>query len=90
MFAALTRTANSRDFVMRQCLAVISSMVLMVLVATSTTPAHAADPAVVYMDKVAKELMAAARSRSPAAINSVITRHADLGNIGLYALGDSR
>jgi phospholipid transport system substrate-binding protein len=73
----------------------LSAMVLSVLTVfglllVASAPAQAADPAVQYMDRVAKELMAAARSRSPAAINSVITRHADLGNIGLYALGDSR
>lgn len=69
-------------------------LVLLALLSTwlgAAPPAAAAgDPAVQYMDRVAKELMAAARSRSPAAINAVITRHADLGGIGLYALGDSR
>jgi phospholipid transport system substrate-binding protein len=64
--------------------------VLMTLLATIAPATAAADPAVLYMERVAKELMAAARSQSPAALNAVITRHADLGGIGLYALGDSR
>jgi phospholipid transport system substrate-binding protein len=72
------------------CSLILSVLALFGLLLVASAPARAADPAVQYMDKVAKELMAAARSRSPAAINSVITRHADLGNIGLYALGDSR
>jgi phospholipid transport system substrate-binding protein len=95
MLAALMHTATNSDHRVRRVLTALSAaglMGLMVMMGTvmGATPAHAADPAVVYMDRVAKELIAAARSRSPAAINSVITRHADLGNIGLYALGDSR
>jgi phospholipid transport system substrate-binding protein len=62
----------------------------MSIMLATTDGARAADPAVIYMDRVAKELIAASRTRSPAAINSVITRHADLGSIGLYALGESR
>ena len=52
--------------------------------------AHAADPAIVFMDRVAKETIAASRSRSPSALQSVIGRYADAGQIGLYALGDYR
>jgi phospholipid transport system substrate-binding protein len=52
--------------------------------------AHAADPAIVFMDRVAKEAIAASRSRSPAALQAVIGRYADSGQIGLYALGDYR
>jgi phospholipid transport system substrate-binding protein len=62
-----------------------------VMVCLAAIPAAvAADPAVLYMERVAKDLMAAARTQSPAAMNAAITRHADLGGIGLYALGDSR
>ena len=39
--------------------------------------AQTADPAVRYMDQVAKELIAASRTRTPAALQSVIMRHAD-------------
>jgi phospholipid transport system substrate-binding protein len=53
-------------------------------------PAQAADPAVVFMDRVTKDLMAAAKTQSPAAIAAVIQRHGDVPQIGLYALGDYR
>lgn len=52
--------------------------------------AHAADPAIVFLDRVAKETIAASRSRSPSALQAVIARYADVGPIGLYALGDYR
>ncbi len=62
-----------------------------VLLAVFAAPAaHAADPAVVYMDRAAKDLIAAARTRSQGAMATVINRHADLGGIGMYALGDYR
>jgi phospholipid transport system substrate-binding protein len=52
--------------------------------------AHAADPAIVFLDRAAKEAIAAARSRSPQALQGVISRYADAPQIGLYALGDYR
>ena len=52
--------------------------------------AAAADPAIVFMDRVAKETIAAARSRSPSALQAVIARYADGPAIGTYALGDYR
>ena len=53
-------------------------------------PARAADPAVVFMAQVGRELMAAARSRSAGAMAGVVERHADLTQIGLYSLGEYR
>lgn len=53
-------------------------------------PVRAADPAVAYMDRVTKDLIGASRTRSPAAMQSVISRHGDMAAIGLYALGDYR
>jgi phospholipid transport system substrate-binding protein len=53
-------------------------------------PARAADPAAAFMDKVAHELLAATRSRSPALISAVIHRYADTGYIGSYSLGSYR
>lgn len=50
--------------------------------------AQQADPAVRYMDGVAKDLIAASRTRSPATLQSVIMRHADLGYMGAQGLGD--
>jgi phospholipid transport system substrate-binding protein len=57
---------------------------------TFFSTAIAADPAIVFMDRVAKEAILASRSRSPAALQAVISRYADAGQIGLYALGDYR
>lgn len=54
------------------------------------TPARAADPAVVYMAQVGRELMAAARSRSPAMMATVVERYGDVAQIGLYSLGEYR
>jgi phospholipid transport system substrate-binding protein len=53
-------------------------------------PAQAADPAVVFMAQVGRELMAAARTHSEGAMSGVIERHADLTQIGLYSLGEYR
>ncbi len=50
--------------------------------------AQHADPAVRYMDGVARELIAASRTNSPATLQSVILRHADLGYMGAQGLGD--
>ena len=52
--------------------------------------AQAADPPVVYMSQVGKELMSAARTRSPGVMANVIQRHADVSYIGLYSLGHYR
>ena len=59
-------------------------------VAVNTIAVSAADPAVVFMDRVAKEAIAASRSRSPSALQAVISRYADGPAIGAYALGDYR
>jgi phospholipid transport system substrate-binding protein len=53
-------------------------------------PAAAADPAVKFMAQVGRELMAAARTRSPGVIASVIQRYSDVSYIGLYSLGSYR
>jgi phospholipid transport system substrate-binding protein len=50
--------------------------------------AQSADPAVRYMDGVAKELIAASRTRSAATLQSVIMRHADLAYMGGQGLGE--
>jgi phospholipid transport system substrate-binding protein len=52
--------------------------------------AQAADPAVVFMAQVGKDLMAAARTRSPGVMTNVIERHGDVAQIGLYSLGEYR
>jgi phospholipid transport system substrate-binding protein len=53
-------------------------------------PATAADPAVKFMAQVGRELMAAARTRSPGVMASVIQRYGDVSYIGLYSLGSYR
>ncbi len=59
-------------------------------VGIGVSPASAADPAIVFMDKVAKEAIAAANSRSPSAMQAVVARYADGQAIGTVALGDYR
>lgn len=56
----------------------------------SAPPASAADPAVVFMAQVGRELMAAARTRSPGVMANVIERYGDVAQIGLYSLGEYR
>lgn len=58
--------------------------------AMAAMPARAADPAAQFMEKVAHELLAATRSKSPALIASVIHRYGDTGYIGSYSLGSYR
>jgi len=60
------------------------------VLAITAAPARAADPAVVFMEKVARELLAATRSKSPALIASVLHRYADTNYIGSYSLGSYR
>ena len=56
----------------------------------NAVPARAADPAVEFMEKVARELLAASRSKSPALVSAVIHRYADTSYIGSYSLGSYR
>ena len=73
------------------CLATsISVGLTLVWAAALATPARAADPAVVFMAQVGKDLMAAARSRSPSMMATVVERHGDIAQIGLYSLGEYR
>src|SRR6187431_1772636 len=74
------------------CLAAasVSAALLTIWAAATATPARAADPAVVFMAQVGRELMAAARTRSAGAMAGVVERHADLTQIGLYSLGEYR
>jgi len=61
-----------------------------VLLMLHAVPARAADPAVEFMEKVARELLAASRSKSPALVSAVIHKYADTGYIGSYSLGSYR
>lgn len=64
----------------------LAALFLVILAA----PARAADPAAAFMERVAHELLAATRSKSPALISAVIHRYADTGYIGSYSLGSYR
>ncbi len=57
-------------------------------IAPSPAIAQHADPAVRYMDQVARELIGASRTRSAVMLQSVILRHADLPHMGGQAIGD--
>ncbi len=72
------------------CLATAFAISLTLGTSVRPSPAQAADPAVVYMAQVGRELMAAARSRSPSMMAQVIQKHGDISYIGLYALGSYR
>lgn len=58
--------------------------------APGRTASAAGDPAVQYMERVSRDLLTAARTRSPLAMQSAVARHGDVAQIGLYALGDYR
>lgn len=53
----------------------------------ATTPATASEPPARYMQRVAKELITAARSGSQPAFATTVRSHADVPSIGLYSLG---
>lgn len=76
--------AFSRGCLWRSLCAVAAYLTLIV------APAQAADPAVEFMNRMARDTLAAARTQSPAAMQAVVSRYADTGNIGLFALGDYR
>jgi phospholipid transport system substrate-binding protein len=68
----------------------LAAGLLAMWVGMAGAPARAADPAVVFMAQVGRELMSAARTRSAGAMAGVVERHADLTQIGLYSLGEYR
>ena len=69
---------------------VAAGLLAMLWIGMAAAPARAADPAVIFMAQVGKELMAAARTRSAGAMAGAVERHADLTQIGLYSLGEYR
>jgi phospholipid transport system substrate-binding protein len=70
--------------------AIAASLAALCMCIVAALPARAADPAVVYMAQVGRDLMAAARTRSPGVMANVINRHADVRVIGNYSLGEYR
>ena len=69
------------------CVYAIVSLVGLVL---DAAPAAAADPAVVFMAQVGRELTAAARTRSPGVMAERLQRYGDVSYIGLFSLGSYR
>jgi phospholipid transport system substrate-binding protein len=70
--------------------ACLSAIACLAWLTAAPQPATAADPAVKFMAQVGRELMAAARARSPGIMASVIQRYGDVSYIGLYSLGSYR
>lgn len=67
-----------------------TALAAMTLTLAVATAAPSGDPAVQYMERVSKDLLSAARSRSPQAMQLAVSRHGDVAQIGFYALGDYR
>ena len=74
----------------RPRLSAVFGLACVAWLALAPSPAAAADPAVKFMAKVGRELMAATRTRSPGVIAGVIKRYGDVSYIGLYSLGSYR
>jgi phospholipid transport system substrate-binding protein len=70
--------------------ALVASLSIGYLLTGHAGPVAAADPPVVFMSQVGKELMSAARTRSPGVMANVIQRYGDVTYIGLYSLGEYR
>ncbi|MFN3744855.1 MAG: ABC transporter substrate-binding protein [Hyphomicrobiaceae bacterium] len=49
-----------------------------------------ADPAVVFMEQVARDLLAGARTQSPILLSNAVKRYGDVSYIGQYSLGTYR
>ena len=76
-----------------------AGMALAALVALSLVKAPAdarpssgkpADPAVAFMEQVARELLAGARTQSPILLSNAVKRYGDVNYIGSYSLGTYR
>lgn len=74
----------------RAALGCVYAVLALFGLAAAATPAAAADEAVVFMAKVGRELMAAARTRSPGVMSAAVQRYADVSYIGLFSLGTYR
>lgn len=60
------------------------------VMAAGSSPVSAADEAAAFLDKAARDLLAASRTGSAGNFAGVIHRYGDTGYIGSYALGDYR
>lgn len=80
----VSRSRNLRRVVLGCMCAILS------LLAMPSAPAVAADPAVKFMAQVGRELVAAARTRSPGVMSATVQRYGDVSYIGLFSLGAYR
>jgi phospholipid transport system substrate-binding protein len=85
-----TRTLPLGRKVLSVLVALAVPAILAAWLGSARVAAQGADPAVVFMAQVGKDLMAAARTRSPGVMTNVIERHGDVAQIGLYSLGEYR
>lgn len=88
--AASALLANASRRASQAVAGCIYAFFLVTGLALAPAPAAAADPAVQFMAKVGRELMAAARTRSPGVMSAVLQRYADVSYIGLFSLGSYR
>lgn len=80
--------ASARRFAGAAARAAAALTLLLAVVLAAALPARAeSEPPARYMQRVAKELVAAARSGSQVAFADAVRRHADVTSIGLYSLG---
>jgi phospholipid transport system substrate-binding protein len=94
----VTRIVESLMFLARRPVGVVGGLAAGALwlalcaptLPAASTPALAADPAVVFMAQVGRELTSAARTRSPGVMANVIQRYGDVRVIGNYSLGAYR
>lgn len=82
----VARSVSLQSWTYRALLALMT-MTLAAAVLWSAPSAAKADKPVQFMRKVAAELIAASRSGSPSAMQSVIARYGAIDRIGLYSLG---
>lgn len=87
--SSVSRTAaRSAGHVCCRWPAVMTVFVTALMTFLAVIPAaEANEPPARYMQRVAKELVAAARSGSQSAFAETLRRHADVTSIGLYSLG---
>lgn len=77
-----------------RALAGVIALVSLTFAAVASAPrgasAASSDPAVQFMERAARDMMSAQRSRSVQAMQVAVGRYGDMQAIGLFALGDYR
>jgi len=70
--------------------ATIAVSLVEVPAAARPSSAKSSDPAVVFMEQVARDLLAGARTQSPILLANAVKRYGDVNYIGSYSLGTYR